>query len=281
VTGLLGPFDALSAMMSHDFVRHALLAGSGIAVAAGLVGYFVVLRNQVFAGESLGHVAFTGALASFAVGVDPRLGLFSSTVAGSVGIGALGGRARGRDVVVGTVFAWVLGLGVLFLSLYTTSRSTANGAAGVNILFGSIYGLSQAQAEVAAAIGLGAAVCLLAMARPLLFSSVDPDVAAARGLPVRSLGIAFLVLLGVVVGEAVQAVGALLIAGLMVTPAATAHRLIARPHVAMLLSAALGLAYLWVGISIAYAIPKLPPSFVVIAVAFVVYLPTALSTRRH
>jgi zinc/manganese transport system permease protein len=281
MTAIAGPADWLSGMLAHEFVRNALLAGSCIALAAGLVGYFVVLRNQVFAGESLGHVAFTGALASFAIGIDPRLGLFSSTVAGSVGIGALGGRARARDVVVGTVFAWVLGLGVLFLSLYTTSRSTANGAAGVNVLFGSIYGLSLHQAEVGAAIGVGASVGLVAMARPLLFASVDADVAAARGLPVRSLGIAFLVLLGVVVGEAVQAVGALLIAGLTITPAATAHRMASRPYVAMVVSAALSVAYLWVGISLGYAIPKLPPSFVIIAVAFAVYLPTALLTRRR
>src|SRR5438270_9005785 len=104
-------------MFSHDFMRHAYLAGTFIALAAGLVGYFVVLRNQVFAGDALSHMAFTGALGALAIGVEALVGLFAASIAGAVGLGTFGSRARGRDVVVGTVFAWVLGLGVLFLSL--------------------------------------------------------------------------------------------------------------------------------------------------------------------
>ena len=282
--GVIDPVDGLHAMLAHDFIRHAFLAGIFISLAAGLVGYFVVLRNQVFAGDALSHVAFTGALASFAVGVDPLLGLFSTTVVGAVGLGSLGGRARGRDVVIGTVFAWVLGLGVLFLTLYTTSRSSANGAVGVNVLFGSIYGLTTRQAVVAAVVGAAACVALLGMARPLLFASVDADVAAARGIPVRLLGLAFLGLLGVTVAEAVQAVGALLILGLMVTPAAAAHRLSARPYRALLLSALLSLACLCGGLTLSYSLQRVPPSFLVVALAFAVYLGavawSAASARR-
>jgi zinc/manganese transport system permease protein len=270
----IDPVDGLRAMLGHDFIRHAFLAGTFIALAAGLVGYFVVLRNQVFSGDALGHVAFTGALASFAAGVDPLLGLYGSTVLGAVGIGALGQRAsaRGRDVVIGTVFAWILGLGVLFLSLYTTSRSSANGAVGVNVLFGSIYGISLRQAVIAAAVGGATSLALLVISRPLLFASIDSDVAAARGLPVRLLGLGFMALVGVTVAEAVQAVGALLILALMVTPAATAHRLSTRPYRALALSAALSLVVLWAGLTLSYAVQRVPPSFLVVALAFAIYL---------
>jgi zinc/manganese transport system permease protein len=264
--------DWLRTMFAHDFVRHAFLAGTGIALAAGLVGYLVVLRNQVFVGDALSHVAFTGALAAFAAGVEPLLGLFGATVVVAVGMGMLGGSARARDVVIGTVFAWVLGLGVLFLSIYTTSRSSANGTVGVNVLFGSIYGLSVRQAVVSAVIGVGVAAVLGLTARPLLFASIDADVAASRGVPVRMLGIVFLIMVGITVAEAVQAVGALLSLGLMVTPAAAVQRVCARPLMAFWLSAGCAVLCLWVGLVINNAVPQIPPSFAVIALGFAVYL---------
>lgn len=268
----LAPIDGASAMLAHDFIRHAFIAGTLIAAAAGLVGYFVVLRNQVFAGEALSHVAFTGSLAAYSVGIDPLAGLFSSTVLGALGIGSLGGRSRGRDVVVGTVFAWVLGLGVLFLSLYTMSRSSHDGAVGVTVLFGSIYGLSLRQAVVAAGIGAAVVLGVVGLARPLLFSSVDPDVAAARGIPSRGVGLLFLALVGITVAESVRAVGALLILGLMVTPAAAAQRLTARPFAALALSAGLAIASLWAGLTLSYAAQRVPPSFSIVAVGFFTYL---------
>jgi zinc/manganese transport system permease protein len=276
VTAGIAPVDWLLGMLSHDFIWHAFLAGTFIAIAAGLVGYFVILRNQVFTGDALSHVAFTGALAAFAIGFEALIGLFSATIVGAVGIGALGSRARSRDVVVGTVFAWVLGLGVLFLSLYTTYRSTSHSTAGVTILFGSIYGISLSQAVIAAAVGAGAALAIVFIARPLLFASVDSDIAAARGIPIRMVGLLFLALVGVTVAEAVQAVGALLIFGLMVTPAAAAHRLSARPYRALALSAVLSVASLWLGLTLSYAIPRLPPSFCIVALAFASYVAVVL-----
>ena len=186
--------DWIGDMLARDFVRHAFLGGTGIALAAGLVGYLVVLRNQVFTGDALSHVAFTGALAAFAAGVEPLLGLFGTTVIVALGMALLGGSARARDVVVGVVFAWVLGLGVLFLSIYTTSRSSTGGAAGVTVLFGSIYGLSLQQAVIALCVGIGVALLLGVVARPLLFASIDADVAASRGVPVRALSLLFLAL---------------------------------------------------------------------------------------
>jgi zinc/manganese transport system permease protein len=264
--------DWLQGMLSHDFVRHAFVGGTGIALAAGLVGYLMVLRNQVFTGDAMSHVAFTGALAAIAAGVEPLLGLFGTTVVAAVGMGLLGGTARGRDVVVGTVFAWVLGLGVLFLSIYTTSRSSANGLVGVTMLFGSIYGMSVRQAMIAALIGVGVAVVLLVVARPLLFASIDADVAASRGVPVRLLGLVFLALVGVTVAEAVQAVGALLSLGLMVTPAAAVQRVCTRPLIAFGLSAACAVLCLWLGLTLSYVWQRVPPSFMVVALAFAVYM---------
>jgi zinc/manganese transport system permease protein len=280
---IAGVLDGLRAMFALDFMSRAFLAGTFAALAAGATGHYVVLRNQVFAGDALSHVAFTGALAALAFGVDPRAGLFASTIAVALGIGALGDRAADRDVVVGTVFAWVLGLGVLFLSMYTSSRSAGNGGAGVRVLFGSIYGLSQRQANIGAALSGVTVILLLLMARPLLFASVDSDVAVARGLPVRTLGMAFMALLGLTVGAAVQTVGSLLVTGLLVTPAAAAHRLTARPGRALALSAGIGVGCVWGGLTLSYAFPRMPPSFLVVALAFGVYIAAVLGDelRRH
>ena len=266
------PVEWIRTMFAHDFIAHAFLAGTAVAVVAGLVGYFVVLRNQVFVADAQSHVAYAGAMAALAFGGDVSVGLFSATVAGSVTMGALGGRSRGRDVAIGTTFAWILGLGVLFDSLYTTSRSTGNGTAGVSILFGSVFGLSGARAWSAVIVSSGGLAMLVLIARPLLFASADPDVAAARGVPVRLLGTVFMALVGVTVGEAVQVVGALLIFGLMVTPALTAQLLTARPYRAMWISTALGAGALWIGLTVSYVFPQLPPSFAVVMVSFAGYL---------
>lgn len=261
------PVTGLASMLSQPFVRNALLAGTAIAALSGLVGYFVVLRGQVFAGDALSHVAYAGALAALAAGLDLRLGLFAATIGVGLLLGSLGGRGVADDVVVGTVFAWVLGLGVLFLTLYTTHSSAGNGTANVNVLFGSIFGISAAAATTAAWIAAGLIVALLLIARPLLFASVDPTVAAARGVPVRLLGPLFLAILGGAVGEASQAVGALLLLGLLAAPAAAAQRLTADPWRALGLSATLAVLAMWAGLSLSYAAPALPPSFTIIVFA--------------
>jgi zinc/manganese transport system permease protein len=259
-------------MLGHEFFRSALLAGTATALACGLVGYFVVLRVQVFAADALSHVAFTGALAAAAAGLDARIGLFAATVAVALLIGALGSRTRGEDVTIGIVFAWVLGLGVLFLSIFSAGAGGGNGLLGARALFGSIFGLSAGEARLAAVIGLAVAGGLLAIARPLLFVSVDPAVAAARGVPVRGLGLLFLALLGVSAGEATQAVGALLLVGLIAAPAGAAQRLTSSPYRALWLSALLAVASMWLGLALGYEVPRLPPSSAVIAVAAGVYL---------
>jgi len=263
------------------FLLHALLAGTAIAAAAGLVGYFVVLRAQVFTGDALSHVAFTGALAALALGIDERFGLFTATIGVGVILGVLGERGRADDVVIGSVFAWILGLGVFFLTLYTTNNSASNGNAGVNVLFGSIFGLNLSEAVTAAIIASVIAAIMVAIARPLLFVSIDNAVAAARGVPVRMLGYGFLALVGAAAAEASQAVGALLLLGLLAAPAGTAQRLTTRPYSALLISAALAVAEMWAGLALSYLLPALPPSFAILAVATSGYALVLVSTRRR
>src|SRR5207253_11304903 len=131
-------------MFAHEFVRNALIAGSFVGLACGLVGYFVVLRAQVFAGDALSHVAFTGGLAAAVLGLNILAGVFAATILGGIVMGLLGDKARADDVTIGSLFAWTLGLGVLFLTIFTTQDSAGNGTAGVRVLFGSIFGLSRA-----------------------------------------------------------------------------------------------------------------------------------------
>jgi zinc/manganese transport system permease protein len=261
-------------MFGLPFVRNALLAGSLIAVASGLLGYFIVLRAQVFAGDALSHVAFTGALAAAAAGIDLRIGLFAATVLMALLFAALGERARADDVTVGVVFAWILGLGVLFLDLFNAGGGGGSGIIGARALFGSIFGLSGGQALLAAAIAVGLIAATLTIARPLLFVSLDPAVAIARGVPAGLLGTLFLVLVGADAAEATQAVGALLLLGLLAAPAGAAHRLTASPYRGMALSAALALASVWIGIAISYRSAALPPSSAIVLVAGGIYLLT-------
>jgi len=262
-------------MFAHEFMRNALLAGTFTGAACGVVGYFVVLRAQVFAGDALSHVAFTGALAAVAFGVDVRIGLFAATIAVALGIGGLGERAGADDVAIGTVFAWILGLGVLFLAIFTTNRSTGNGTAAVRVLFGSIFGLSGSEAVVAAAVSVAAIAAMLACARPLLFASFDPEVARAQGVPVGLLGLGFLAVLGTVAAEATQAVGALLLLGLLAAPAAAAHRLARNPYAGLALSAAFAVGAVWLGLGFSYVEASVPPSTAIVTVATVLFVAAA------
>jgi zinc/manganese transport system permease protein len=266
-------------VFAHPFIQHAFLAGTGIALACGLIGYFLVLRAQVFTGDALSHVAFAGALAALAFGVDPRVGLFAATIGIAVLMGSLGHRGRADDVLIGNIFAWVLGLGVFFLTYYTTSRSTANGTAGVTVLFGSIFGLSAGQATAAAWVAAAVAALLVVIARPLLFASVDESVAAARGVPVRLVGIVFLALVGATAAEATQAVGSLLLLGLIAAPAGTALLLTDRPYRGLAISAGLAVAELWAGLALGYAASSIPPGFTIISVATVGYLAAMAYSR--
>jgi zinc/manganese transport system permease protein len=278
-------------MLPQEFMRNALLAGTFIALACGVSGWFVVLRGQVFAGDALSHVAFPAALAAAAAGIDERVGLFAATVAVGAGMGLLGQRSfagggetagaqPADDTAIGAIFTFVLALGVFFLTLFSMSSAGGSGIQAARTLFGSIFGLGAGEARLAAAVGLGAVVGTLAISRPLLFASISPEVAGARGVPTRLLGVGFLALLGVVAAEATQAVGALLLLGLLTAPAAAAHRLAGNPFAGIALAGGLGVAAMWGGLALSYAVPGLPASSAVVGLAVGTYaVSTILSVR--
>ena len=287
------------------FMQHALLAGSGVGLACGLIGYLTVLRAQVFLGDALGHVAFVGSLAALVSGISPLLGLTVATVAAGAFLGLLGqdgggggggrsgrraaGRARGAqiadDVTIGSLFAWVLALGAFLLSVYTTRGSASNSSGGVNVMFGSILGLSTSQAWTG--LGVGLLVCVLAVviARPLIFSTVDPAVASAHGVPVRMLGIGFAALMGLCAAQASVAVGALLLLGLIAAPGGAARALTANPYRGLVLSGVIALGSVWLGLALSAWIPNFTPATAILGVAglcFVLaHLPGHLSGRAN
>jgi zinc/manganese transport system permease protein len=265
------PFDDLAMLFHYDFMVHAFEAGTIVAIVAGAIGYFVVLRGSAFAAHALSHIGFAGAAGAVVLGINPVFGLLAFTLGSGAAIGALGNRLRGRDVTIGIVLAWTLGLGVLFISLY---RGYANEAYA--ILFGAVLGISQDQVLVTLVAGAFSLACLVLVYRPLLFSSVDEELASAKGVPVTVLSIAFMAILAVAVTEAVQVVGVLLIFALIVTPAAIAIRFTSRPVSAMLIGVVLALLFTWLGLSIAYFSPH-PVSFFITSLAFLTYLAVRLS----
>lgn len=254
-------------MFAHEFVRNAYLAGTFIALACGTIGWFVVLRGQVFASDALSHVAFVGAIGAAVLGVDERIGLFVLTVALAGGLAALGPRAHADDVTIGIAFAWILGIGVLLLALLATSPGGASGITTANTLFGSIYSLRSGAAVLAAGIALLATITVVAAARPLLLSTLEPELAVLRGVPVRLVGLGFLAVLAVVTAESTQAVGTLLLLGLIAAPAGAARALTTRPYAGLALSGGLAVGAMWGGLALSYAIGPLPPSSAIIGLA--------------
>ncbi len=261
-------------LLHEPFVHHALLAGAVVAVVAGVIGPFVITRNMAFAVHGISELAFTGASGALVVGIDPVEGALAGSIVVAVLIGALGLRDRERDSVIGTILAFGLGLGVLFLSLYRRYATAA-----FNLLFGTITGVSTAQVELLAGGAALALLLLAAMYRPLVFASVDPEVAEARGVPVRLLSMVFLVVLGFAVAEAVQVVGVLLVLTLVVTPAAAAQRLSARPGMVVVLSVVIALASSVGGILISLT-RAIPVSVFVSSISFGCYLVARLVGSR-
>jgi zinc/manganese transport system permease protein len=268
-------------MFTQEFMRNALLAGTFVALACGVSGWFVVLRGQVFAGDALSHVAFPGALAAAAAGIDERIGLFAATVAIGAGLGLLGRRSLAGsgqsgslpsdDTAIGIVFTFILGLGVFFLTLYSRGAGGGTGIQAAHTLFGSIFGLSGGEAALAAGVALAMTLLMALIARPLLFASVAPEVSAARGVHTRLLAVGFLAILGVVAAEASQVVGALLLLGLLAAPAGAAQRVVRRPFAGMALAGALAVAAVWGGLALSYAVPSLPPGSSIVVTAVAIY----------
>src|ERR1700694_1243947 len=269
-------FDDLATLLHYEFMVHAFEAGTIVAIVAGAIGYFVVLRGSAFAAHALSHIGFAGATGAVVLGLNPIFGLLAFTLGSGIAIGALGNRLRGRDVTIGIVLAWTLGLGVLFISLYRGYATEAYA-----LLFGEILGISATDVAITLVAGVVTVGALIAVYRPLLFASVDEDVAAARGVPVAALSVAFMIILAVAVSEAVQVVGVLLIFALIVTPAAIAERLTTRPSRTIAVSALLALAFTWSGLAISFFTPY-PVSFFITSIAFGTYLLARLLSRpRH
>jgi zinc/manganese transport system permease protein len=260
----------LQLLLEFHFMQNALVVGTLVAVLAGAIGYFVVLRGQTFATHMLSQVGFPGAAAGVLVHTSPVLGLIVFCVAGALGIGWSGrgitaGR-RSESAAVGSILAFSLALGLLFFRLY------AGSAQGIYaFLFGTILGITDQDVLVTAATTLAGLAVVGVIGRPLLFASVDPDAAEARGVRVRAISIVFLVLVALSVAEAVQVIGTLLIFALLVTPAAAAQRLTSRPGLGLGLTIALSSLFMWGGLAIAY-FSLYPVGFFVTSLAFATYL---------
>jgi zinc/manganese transport system permease protein len=257
-------------LLEYHFMVNALLAGSAVAVAAALVGWLMVLRGEAFAGHTLSMMAFPGAAAAALAGVPGAWGYFLFCSAGAAAIARASGSSRvswsEQSASIGAVQALALALGFLFVSLY-------GGVLGdlESLLFGDLLGVGNGQVLLLFVLAAVVVALLAVLARPLVFASLDPDVAAARGVPVRALSLAFLLLLGLTVGATSQVTGALLVFALLVAPAASAQALTARPAASLALTLALALLVVWLGLGIAY-FSIYPAGFFVASVAFAVYV---------
>ena len=263
-------------LLQFHFMQNAYAAGTLVAILAGVAGYFVVLRGQSFVAHTLSQVGFPGAAAGVLVHVSPVVGLITFCVGAALGIGWRGkdvdAGSRTESAAVGSILAFSLGLGLLFFRLY------AGSAQGIYaFLFGSILGITDRDLQLTFAVAVAALAVLAWLGRPLVFASVDPDVAEARGVPVRALSIAFLVALALAVAITVQIVGTLLVFALLVAPGAAALRLTARPGWGLALSVVLSVAVTWMGLALAYY-TFFPVGFFITTLAFAAYL-AARATR--
>jgi zinc/manganese transport system permease protein len=252
-------------MFDYDFMRTAFAASGIVAVLAGIVGFFLVLRGQTFAGHALSHVGFTGATAAVLAGLPPLAGLVGFTVLAGFGMGLLGEKLSERDVAIGMMLSLALGLGLLFLHFFTSYASQATA-----LLFGNVLGVDD---RALASLAILAALSLVALgliARPLIFASLQSELAEARGVPLRFVSTAFLMIVGAAVAECAQIVGVLLVFTLMVGPAAAALAFTRRLYAAAALAALLALAEAWGGLTLAFY-SDWPVSFWITALSGLVY----------
>jgi zinc/manganese transport system permease protein len=250
----------------QEFIRNAFVAGTLVAVLTAIIGYFVVMRSEAFAAHALSHIGFAGATGAALLGINSLIGMLGFTAAAAVVIGAMEKRLRTRHIEIGMVLAFSLGLGVLFLHLYTRGATEA-----VAILFGSILSVDSTQIRWTLLLGCAALAALAMMFRPLTFASIDPQTAEARGIPVRGISVAFMLLLAITVAVVVQVVGILLMFALLIAPPAIAMHLFRRPITVIVAAALLGIAFTWFGLLLAIWTPY-PVSFYIAGSATVTYL---------
>ena len=256
----------LQQMWKYELMQHAFEAGTIVAVIAGITGYFVVLRRSAFTAHAFSEIGFAGAAGAVLWGIPPIVGLLLGSTLGGLTIAALSRRAANRDTQIGIVLAFALGLGLLFISLYAGYATEA-----YSILFGEILGISSGAVLLTLVAGAVILIVVGILYRPLLFASLDEDVAEAKGMPMLVIGTAFLLVVAVAVSFAVQVTGVFLIFSLMVTPAATAQYLSRRPQRAIMISVGIALMATWAGLFVAYYTPY-PVSFFITGIAFGLYL---------
>jgi len=267
------PTITATRMFEYDFMRTAFLASGVAAVLAGIVGFFLVLRGQTFAGHALSHVGFTGATGAVLFGVSPLAGLVGFTLIAGVGMGLFGEKLAQRDVAIGMMLSLALGLGLLFLHFYTSAATQA-----AALLFGNVLGVDRTALLTLVLLAAASLTALAAIARPLIFASLQAELAEARGVPLRFVSSAFLAIVAIAVAECAQIVGVLLVFTLMVGPAAAAQALSRRLATGVLLAAALALAEAWGGLTLAYY-SDWPTSFWITALSGLVYA-GSLGARR-
>ncbi|ORA10458.1 metal ABC transporter permease [Mycobacterium arosiense] len=268
-------FDITAHLLAHDFVQRALVAAALLGLVAGLIGPFIVMRQMSFAVHGSSELSLTGAAFALLVGFGVGVGALIGSALAAALFGVLGRRDRERDSVIGVVLAFGLGLAVLFIHLYPGRTSTS-----FALLTGQIVGVGYTGLTMLALVCLLVIAVLAACYRPLLFATVDPDVAAARGVPVYALGIVFAALVGVVAAQAVQVVGALLVMSLLITPAAAAARVVASPAAAMATSVVFAEVSAVGGLVLSLA-PGVPVSVFVASISFLIYLVCWLIGRRR
>jgi zinc/manganese transport system permease protein len=253
-------------MFEYDFMRNAFAAATIVALLAGIVGYFLVLRSQTFAGHALAHVGFTGATGAVLVGISPLWGLVLMTVAGGIGMGFMGEKLAERDVAIGLVLAFALALGLLFLHFFTAYATQAT-----TLLFGNVLSVDVGTIWTLLVIAAATIAGLAVISRPLLFASLQPELAEAKGVSLRLYGILFLILVALTTSECVQIVGVLLVFALMVGPAASAQRLTHSVAWGVPVAAFLALSEAWLGITLAFY-TDWPASFWITALSVALYL---------
>ncbi len=261
-------------LLDYGFMQNALLVGNAVAVAAAVTGWFVVQRRQSFAAHAIANLGFPGAAGAILVGLSPYAGLFAFALAGAVAIALLGERLHERDVSVGMVLVLALGVGVLFLNLYM-----ANANAAFSILFGNMLGIDRTRMWLSIGAVLGELGLLAAIARPLLFATLSPEAAQARGVPVWALNMAFLLLLAVAIAIAIPAIGALLVFALVIGPPAAARLWAGRVVTGIVLAVVLGMVEATGGVLAAWFIGY-PTSFWIVGLAFAAYLASVVLAPR-
>jgi zinc/manganese transport system permease protein len=262
-------------LFAEHFMVNALRAGTIVAVVAGALGWYMVLRRQSFAGHTLALVSFPGAAGAILLGISASAGYFGAAIAAAAVIAVVPRSTTGQaysqeSAVIGTVQAFALACGVLFVSLYGGFLNSLTG-----LLFGTFLGVSDNQVLILLVAAVAALAVLAVIARPLLFATVDPDVARARGVPVRGLSVVFLILLGCAAAEVSQITGALLVFALLVMPAAAAQQLSARPALSFALTIGFGLVAVWLGLAAAY-FSVYPVGFYITSFGFGIYVLAAV-----